>query len=146
MNGCPPYFVGLPDRRAGKLAWSSAEALQDAQRLASSTGRVAHIHATRGRPGHIGFEKGCLLLRISPSGALGDTLTDWACESATFAESWRGRVDDALDTATTAAVLGAGAAGLLGALVKRPLLGAALGAITGWTAAAIWTAPQRPSA
>jgi uncharacterized membrane protein len=75
---------------------------------------------------------------------MGDTLTDFACDSATFAQSWRVRVDDALNTATVAAVIGATAAGLLGALIKRPLLGAGVGALTGWAAAAIWTAPQRP--
>jgi len=75
---------------------------------------------------------------------MGDTLTDWACESATFAASWRGRLNESLDTATVAAVVGAGAGGLLGALLKKPLLGLGVGAITGWAAAAIWTAPLRP--
>jgi hypothetical protein len=46
-----------------------------------------------------------------------------------------------MSTGATAAVIGAGAAGLLGGLLKRPLLGTFIGAATGWAAHAIWTAP-----
>ena len=42
-----------------------------------------------------------------------------------------------------AALLGGLAAGLLGAILKRPLFGAGVGAAVGWGAHAIWTAPLR---
>jgi len=77
---------------------------------------------------------------------MGDILTDWACESHTFARAWRTRLDDALVAGAVAAVAGGATAGLLGAILKRPLLGAAVGAATAWAAHAVWTAPLVPSA
>jgi uncharacterized membrane protein len=71
-------------------------------------------------------------------------LTEWACDSAANAEDWRVRMGSVLNTGAAAAVLGAGAAGLIGGLLKRPLLGTFIGAATGWAAHAIWTAPLFP--
>lgn len=83
--------------------------------------------------------------RVQPfSGALGDVLTEFACDQAAYAQSWRARLNDGLDTGAQAALVGAATAGLLGGLLKRPLLGAAVGAVAGWGAHAIWTAPARP--
>lgn len=73
---------------------------------------------------------------------LGQTLTSWACESEQFAQSWRNRVNESISTGTQAAVVAAAAAGFLGAMIDRPLLGAAVGAAVGWATHAIWTAPQ----
>ena len=74
---------------------------------------------------------------------LGSTLTDWACDSQEFAKSWAERVNSGLTVGAQAAVLGAGIAGLIGAVLKRPLLGTAVGAAVGFGTHAIWTAPQR---
>jgi hypothetical protein len=149
------YYVGVPGTRLHRVVRGRKAAMGLANGWARATGRFVHIHHSGA-----GGRKGALLLKVAPrrryaykasmmglgdSGdGLGDTLTDWACSSADFAQSWRERVNDALDTATTAAVIGAAAAGALGGLLGRPLLGAGVGAVTGWAAAAIWTAPQRP--
>jgi len=73
----------------------------------------------------------------------GGTLTDWACDSQEFAKSWAERVNAGLTVGTQAAVLSAGIAGLIGSVLKRPLLGTAVGAAVGFGTYAIWTAPQR---
>lgn len=75
--------------------------------------------------------------------AMGQILTDWACDQTAFAASWRQRLNGALDGAALATVVGAGAAGVLGALIGRPILGAAAGGAVGLAAHAIWTAPLR---
>jgi hypothetical protein len=78
--------------------------------------------------------------------AMGDVLTDWACESHAFAASWRTRLDDALVAGAIAAAVGGASAGVIGAVLKRPALGALIGATMGWAAHAVWTAPLVPSA
>lgn len=81
-----------------------------------------------------------------PQHPMGDILTDFACQQSEFAESWRQRVNTAIDSGTQAAIMGAVVAGVIGGIVKRPLLGAVVGAALGWGAASIWTAPQYVSA
>lgn len=146
-----PYYVGQPGHRGGFVAGRPA-AIRLATSIARRTGRIAHIHAVAAGPQRRAT-KGRLLAIVSPRGAvelheglygMGDTLTDWACDSSAFAASWRKRLDEALDSAGTAALIGGTAAGLLGALVGRPALGAGVGALAGWAASAIWTAPHRP--
>lgn len=147
-----PYYVGRPSQRGGFVAGRDA-ALRLARSIAQRSGHVAHIHAVAAGPQRRAT-KGALLAIVSPHGAIelreglygmGDTLTDWACESTAFSASWRLRLNEALDSAATAAMIGGTAAGLLGALVGRPVLGAGVGAIAGWAANAIWTAPHRPT-
>jgi hypothetical protein len=101
--------------------------------------------------GTIGFQFGRILAHVTQNGAvyprgpaLGDMLTDIACDQTTFARSWRARFNDGMSTAAQAALLGGAAAGLLGAILKRPMFAIAGGAVTAWAAHAIWTAPLRP--
>lgn len=87
--------------------------------------------------------------RPSPCGNLppcgmGDVLTDWACDGSTLAASWRSKLDDTLVAGAVAAAAGAATAGVLGALLKRPVLAAVVGAAAGWAAHAVWTAPLVP--
>jgi hypothetical protein len=73
---------------------------------------------------------------------LGDsTLTDYACNTAVAVQDWKTRLDDALSSGGQAALIGGGVAGLIGALIGRPIIGAAIGAAAGWGAHAVWTAP-----
>jgi hypothetical protein len=124
-----------------------------AKRMASrAPGDTIHIHLPGGAPSRqnllavVDLVRGVPRVRLNRSlSGLGDVLTDWACDSHEFATAWKRRVNDGLDTGAQAVVLGAGIAGLLGGLLKRPLLGAAIGAATGWATYAIWTAPQRVS-
>lgn len=85
-----------------------------------------------------------VMTRYVPAQGMGDTLTDWACSSSTFAQSWRTRLNDGLSAGAIGAIVGSSAAGLIGALIGQPFLGAAVGAAGGWAAYAIWTAPLRP--
>lgn len=145
-----PYFVGQPGRSA-HLVWGRQAAVAAAQRLARRTGRLSHIHAFAGRRGHVGFVKGRLLAIVAPNGAMelhgalygmGDILTDMACSDTRIAQIWRQRTDDAVSAGTQAAIVGAAAAGIIGAILGKPLFGAAAGAAVGWTTHAIWTAPH----
>ena len=82
-------------------------------------------------------------MSLRPRAAMGDTLTDWACDSQQFAQSWSERLNTSLNVGTQAAVLGAGVAGFVGAILGRPVLGMAVGAAIGWGTHGIWTAPHR---
>lgn len=151
------YFLRWPGGRGTyRLQFGWNKALRTALQMARRTGRPILIRAQGRAPARtIGFVPGAPVAAMLPDGrvkrlrapsqGVGDTLTDWACESQSFAQSWAQRVNDSLNTGTQAAALGAGIAGLLGAVVKRPLLGAAVGAAVGWGTHAIWTAPQRVS-
>jgi len=75
---------------------------------------------------------------------MGDTLTDWACDQAAHNASWQERMEQGLSSGAQAALIGGVAAGLLGSLIKRPLLGSAIGGVVGWAAHAIWTGPLAP--
>lgn len=149
----PYYYVDIPGTQYKKvvMGWESATAIANA--LARNTGRVAHIHLSD-RYG----KKGALKLWIAPRlrrgaaymapklrlNGMGGALTSWACDSDAAAEDWRVRLGSVMTTGATAAVIGAGTAGLIGGLLRRPILGAFVGAATGWAAHAIWTAPLFP--
>lgn len=138
------YYVGIPGSSWRKLVRGKNQAMGLANAWARTTGRFVHIHQSDAKG-----KKGKLLVRVAPrrryaykaSWGMMGPLTEWACDSAAHAEDWHSRMGSVLNTGATAAVLGAGAAGLLGGLLKRPLLGTFLGAATGWAAHAIWTAP-----
>jgi hypothetical protein len=123
-----------------------------ARQLARRSGRPQLIRPQISvRDGSIGFRFGPPAGAIMPNGrwqppvaGLGDMLTDIACDQTTFARSWRTRFNDGMSTAAQAALLGGAAAGLLGAILKRPMFAIAGGAVTAWAAHAIWTAPLRP--
>lgn len=154
------YFVGQPSRGV-QLVWNRPAAIRTAQRLARRTGRVAHIHRAVGSPrGHIGFEVGPLLAIVAPNGAMeyqgaiggmGDILTDMACSDTHIARTWRDRNNATIAAGTQAAIVGAAAAGLVGAIIgprgggKAPILGALAGAAIGWAGYAVWTAPYQIS-
>lgn len=70
-------------------------------------------------------------------------LTEAACSSTEFAQAWRTRLNDGLNTAAVAAVLGGAAAGAIGGVTGRMILGAVIGAAVGYGAHAVWTAPVR---
>lgn len=148
-----PYMVGQPSRGV-RPVWGRQAAILAAQALAKRTGRLAHIHAATGRPGHVGLVKGALLAIVAPNGAmeyqgamygLGDILTDMACSETQLARSWRERNNATLSAGTQAVIVSAAAAGLLGAMVKKPALGALVGAAIGWAGYAVWTAPYQIS-
>lgn len=67
-------------------------------------------------------------------GMLGDLLTDIACNQSQFAADWRNRFGEVMDTTLYVAVGAAAAAGLVGALTKKPLIGILAGGIVGWMA------------
>jgi hypothetical protein len=138
-------------RRAAGMRQAMAFAKRMAARM---PGHTVHIHlpscgdvcthdslvasVTRDRSGY--------LVRFNEAlHGLGNALTDWACSGNEFVGAWRDRVNGALSTGMQAAVLGGVTAGLLGGLIKRPLIGAAAGALIGWGTHAVWTAPQRLS-
>jgi len=75
--------------------------------------------------------------------AMGDALTTWACDQAANSEAWRQRVNQGISAGAVAALIGGVGAGLLGGMLKRPLLGAAVGGVSAWAAHAIWTAPLK---
>lgn len=137
-----PFLVGIPRTRSLRRVHGRASAIRLAERWAHRTGKIAHVHAL-GRHG----SRGALLARVGPNGlieyagALGDALVDWACDQAEYASSWRQKMADSLGSGAQAALIGGAAAGLLAGLLKRPLLGVAVGALTGWATHAIWTAP-----
>lgn len=141
----PYYYVDIPNTKYKAAVRGWARAMNIARSLAQYTRRYAHIYLSD-RYG----KKGRLKLRVAPAThitpkfplkGLGGPLTEWACDSSAHADDWRVRMGSVMSTGATAAVIGAGAAGLLGGLLKRPLLGAFIGAATGWAAHAIWTAP-----
>jgi len=76
---------------------------------------------------------------------MGDVVTDYLCAQTEASKSWRDRLSDGLSAGAQAAMLGAAAAGLLGGIIKRPLLGAAAGAALGFAAHVVWTAPVAAS-
>lgn len=76
---------------------------------------------------------------------MGSVLTDLACDNHTFVQVWRERVNTSIAVGTEAAVLGGVAAGLIGGVLRRPLMGAIIGAVVGWGAHHIWTAPHQIS-
>ena len=150
-----PYVVINHRTRVRYPVANMRQAMAVAKRMAMrSPGQPIHIHLPSGAPN---FGPSTLVAVIEKTGGryrvrfnqalrgLGDTLTDWACDTQEFASNWRERVNAGLDTGTQAAVLGAGIAGLIGGILNKPLLGAAVGAAVGWGTHAIWTAPQRVS-
>jgi len=106
-----------------------------------SNRKVADLEAGTGKPRMLHGIGAAGQYRYS---ALGDTLTDWACDQSAYTQGWRERVRSGLNSGAQAALIGGVAAGLLGGLLKRPVLGAAIGGVTGWAAHAIWTAPLAP--
>jgi hypothetical protein len=70
-------------------------------------------------------------------------LTEAACSETEFAQAWRERLNAGLNTAAVAAVIGGAAAGVIGAITGRMVVGAIFGAAIGYTANAVWTAPDR---
>jgi len=72
---------------------------------------------------------------------LGQTLTDFACSGSALNASWTTRTRDALNAAAQAAVAGGLVAGIVGAISKKPALGAAAGAALGYGMFKVWTAP-----
>jgi len=82
--------------------------------------------------------------KLAPYGyaaGLEGVVTSWACDEQAHDADWRERFRTALGGSAIAAVVGAGAAGALGGFVKRPILGALVGAAAGWTIHAVVTAP-----
>jgi hypothetical protein len=68
-----------------------------------------------------------------PEGAglhgLGQTLTDLACSGSALNASWTTRTRDAMNAGLQAAIAGGIAAGVVGAVSKKPLIGAVVGAV-----------------
>ena len=147
----PYYYVDIPQTPYKKIVRGWAMAKGVANNLARNTGRFIHIHLSD-RYG----KKGRLKLRVAPRrraaylaskglmGGMEGALTSWACDSDAQAADWRNQMGTVMSSGATAAAIGAGAAGLIGGLLKRPILGTFIGAATGWAAHAIWTAPLFP--
>lgn len=68
---------------------------------------------------------------VSRSG-MGNLLTDYACSQSQFAQDWRNRFGEVMGTTRYSAIGAAAAAGLIGALMKKPLLGLVAGGVIGW--------------
>jgi hypothetical protein len=81
--------------------------------------------------------------RRPPAGTsgLGQILTDFACSGSALNTSWTTRTRDTLSAAGQAAVAGGLVAGVVGALSKKPLIGAVAGAALAFGAFRVWTAP-----
>lgn len=148
-----PYVVINHRTRVHQGVSNMRQAMALAKQMArQAPGQPIHIHLPSGAPT---FGRSTLVAVVERKGSkyqvrfnqalrgLGDTLTDWACDTQEFATTWRERVNTGLNVGTQAAVLGAGVAGLIGSILQRPFLGAAVGAAVGWGTHAIWTAPQR---
>jgi hypothetical protein len=150
-----PYVVVCHETGARRSANGMRQAMAFAKAMAARMpGHPIHIHLPSGcGPGVCGPDS--LVASVTRSGSsykvrfnqalhgLGNTLNDWACSSNEFVSAWRDRVNASLDGGAKAAVLGGVLAGLVGGLAKRPLLGAAAGALLGWGTHAVWTGPQR---
>jgi len=128
--------------------------IRNAVRYAKSMaarGGTAQISAVKDAYGHA-LDQPLLIATVAgrtvtyAMSGLGDVLTDIACDSTTFAQNWKTRLNDTISTGGQAALLGGGVAGLIGALMGRPIVGMIIGAGAAWTAHAIWTAPLAPSA
>jgi len=72
---------------------------------------------------------------------MGDLLNDALCSRPEYAAGWQRQLRSAVSQGRVAAAVGGAAAGLIGGLSKRPLIGALFGAGLGYAAHAIWTAP-----
>lgn len=149
-----PYVVICHHSGERHSVANMRQAMAVAKAMASRMpGHPIHIHLPSGAPS---FSRASLVASISKARGgyrvrfnqslrgLGDTLTDWACDQAAHSQSWRERLNQGLDTGAQAALIGGLAAGLLGAMIKRPIFGAVVGGVTGWAAHAIWTAPLAP--
>lgn len=150
-----PYIVINHRTRTHHAASNMRQAMALAKQMArQDPGVPVHLHLPSGAPT---FGRSSLVAIVEQTSrgirvrfnqslrGLGDALTDWACSNQEFVQDWRNRVNSSLSVGAQAAVAGAAIAGLIGGLVKRPLLGAAVGAAIGWGTHAIWTAPQRVS-
>lgn len=78
---------------------------------------------------------------IMGTGGMGQILTDLACSGTALNSSWTVRTRDTLNAATQAAVAAGLVAGLVGAISKKPALGAAAGALLAFGMVRVWTAP-----
>jgi hypothetical protein len=80
-----------------------------------------------------------------PEGAglhgLGQTLTDFACSGSALNASWTARTRSAMNAGLQAAIAGGIAAGVVGAVSKKPLIGAAAGLALSFAMYRTWTAP-----
>lgn len=148
-----PYVVICHHTNQKRHARNMRQAMRIAKSMAKQMpGHPLHIHLPSGAP-TFGRRSLVAIVQLTPRGyrvsfnqalrGLGDTLTDWACDTQEFASNWRERVNSGLDVGTQAAVLGSAIAGGVGAILGRPFMGMALGAALGWGTHAIWTAPQR---
>jgi hypothetical protein len=151
-----PYIVICHKTREHHAAANMRQAMALAKSMSRRMpGHSIHIHLPKGAPT---FGRNSLVARIKyvpgkgysvrfnqQLRGLGDALTDWACDNAQYTQSWRERVNSGLDSGAQAAVAGAAIAALVGGLLKRPFIGAVVGAGIGYGTHAIWTAPQRVS-
>lgn len=74
---------------------------------------------------------------VSPRGrqkGMGNLLTDLTCSQSQFAQDWRNRFGEVMSTTLYVAIGAAAAAGLIGAITKKPLVGVVAGAVVGWMA------------
>jgi hypothetical protein len=78
---------------------------------------------------------------VRPGDGLGQTLTDLACSGSALNASWTTRTRDALGAGLQAAIAAGIAAGAIGAVSKRPAIGAVAGLVLAYGAFKTWTAP-----
>lgn len=74
---------------------------------------------------------------------LGQTLTDFACSGTALNASWEARTRTTLSAAAQAAVAGGVLAGVVGAITKKPAIGAVIGGALAFGAMRVWTAPYQ---
>lgn len=72
---------------------------------------------------------------------MGQILTDFACSGSALNASWVTRTQGVLAAALQAAAVGGAVAGVVGAVSKKPAVGAAAGAVLAYGVFKVWTAP-----
>lgn len=106
-------------------------------------GYVEHGSWVTGQPDVVAWEPpdGAGLQMFSTAPGLGQILTDFACSGSALNASWTTRTRDTLAAGAQAAIAGGLLAGVLGAITKKPAIGAAAGAAIAFGAFRVWTAP-----
>lgn len=135
-----PHFIGGRDVQG----WSNAVQKAKAYRTATNRCNIYRSNPSGHHLIAVIDERGRLRAPrhgddyTRPS-ALHGPLTDMVCDSS-LAEQ---KIRDAMSTAAISAAMGGTLAAVSGALLKKPLLGAFVGAGVGWVTYALWTAPLR---
>jgi hypothetical protein len=148
-----PYVVLCHHTGERHRVRSMRMAMKAAKKMARRMpGHAIHIHLPSGGPAFqpsslvavVSYGRSGYSVRFNQSlRGLGDVLTDWACSRDESRVQAQQTVAAGMSTGAQAALAGGLAAGLIGAILKRPVLGAVVGGLTGWGAHAVWTADIR---